>query len=203
MKILKKITAIIMVLVMSLSLSGCNEEKKAEEALNQTMSALQKGDFLKAGGYIADTSALTGNAAFDTYKDNNDFTGAIFSKLTYSVNSVEKTDSSNVKINATVSNVNMGNVISNAIGEIFTLALSNAFAPEEEQMSDEQMQNKMAELIAEGINAEDAEIVSKTVDVNVIKTDDGWKIDADEEVVDAVTGGLLTVAENMENSLSE
>lgn len=203
MKILKRVAAVMISAAMVMGLSGCNEVEKAENTLNSTMSALQTGDFLTASDYIKNTEVLTSNETFNTYKDNAEFTKAIFTKLSYKINSAEKIDSSTVKMNVEITNVNMKNVLSSAISDLFTLAFSNAFAPAEEQMSDEDMQNKMIELIAEGINAEGAEPLTNTVDVNAVKTDDGWKIDADNTVIDAVTGGLLSAVESMGSALGE
>lgn len=203
MKILKRIAALMLSAAMVMGLSACNEVEKAENTLNSTMTALQSGDFVTAAGYIKDTDVLTSNETFNTYKDNADFINAIFSKLNYKINSSELIDNSTVKMNVEITNVNMKTVLSNAISDLFTLAFSNIFASEEEQMSDEDMQNKMIELIAEGINAEDAETVTNTVDVNAVKTDSGWKIDADNTVIDAVTGGLLSAVESMGSAFGE
>ena len=203
MKVLKRTAAIVLVFAMIVGLSGCNEVKKAEETLNSTMTALQTGDFIGAASYIKnDTYYLTKNALLSTYKDNGDLTKDIFSKLSYKINSAEKIDNSLVKMNVDITNVNMKNILSSAVGDLFSLAISSAFDPEK-QMSDEEMQNKMAELISEGINAEGAETVTSTVDVNAVKTEDGWKIDADDKVIDAVTGGLLSTAESMGNAFGE
>ena len=199
MKTLIKITAMFAAVIMMSALSGCSPEEKAENTFNETMTALQEGDFVKAGLNIADTSVITENPLFNVYKDKSEFTGNIFYRMSYSINSVEKIDDSNVKINAEITNVDMESVFADAIGEVFTLAISNAFAPEDEQMSDEDIQYKLAELIAEGINAEDAKMTTSAVDVNTVKTGTGWKIDVSDDVLDAVTGGLVSIADDIES----
>lgn len=200
---LKKFMAIVLSAILITGLGGCSKIEKAESALNSTMEALQEGDFVTAARYIENTDVLTSNSTFNTYKDNSDFTKAIFSKLSYKINSAEEIDSSTVKMNVEITNVNMQTIVSNAIGEMFSLALSNIFASEEDQLSEEDMQNKMIEFIIDGINADDAETVTNTVDINAVKTGGSWKIDVDNTVIDAVTGGLLSALGSTDSNSDE
>lgn len=203
MKITKKLVLVSLSVFMLFLLSGCNEEKKAEAALNSVVTALQSGDFETAGKYIKSSENLSDNEFFEKTVNTEEAGKAMFSKMSCVVNSVEKTDNSNVVINADIKNVDMKGIISNSISELFSLAFSNALASEEEQMSDEDMQKKMMELIVNGINADDASIVSKNIDLKVVKTDDGWKVNADENVADAVTGGLVSTVKSFGNMFSE
>ena len=199
----KKFMAIVLSAILITGLGGCSKIEKAESALNSTMEALQEGDFVTAARYIENTDVLTRNSTFNTYKDNSDFTKAIFSKLSYKINSAEEIDSSTVKMNVDITNVNMQTIVGNAIGEMFSLALANIFASEEDQLSEEDMQNKMIEFITEGINSDDAETVTNTVDVNAVKTGGSWKIDVDNTVIDAVTGGLLSALGSTDSNSDE
>ncbi len=200
---LKKFMAIVLSAILITGLGGCSKIEKAESALNSTMEALQEGDFVTAARYIENTDVLTSNSTFNTYKDNSDFTKAIFSKLSYKINSAEEIDSSTVKMNVEITNVNMQTIVGNAIGEMFSLALSNIFASEEDQLSEEDMQNKMIEFIIDGINADDAETVTNTIDVNAVKTDGGWKIDVVNTVINAVTGELLSALGSTDSNSDE
>lgn len=203
MKMTKKLVLIFVSVFMLFLLSGCNEEKKAVETLNSAVAALQSGDFETAAKYIKNNENLTDNEFFKNTVNAAEAGKAVFSKMSCEVNSVEKTDNKNVVINADVKNVDMKSIISNSISELFSLAFSNALASEEDQMSDEEMQNKMMELIINGINAEDTAVVSKNIDIKVVKTDDGWKVNVDENVADAVTGGMVSTVKSFGGMFSE
>lgn len=203
MKIVMKIAAACAAVSMVFGLSGCNEVKNAENTLNSAMESLQKGDFISAAQYIEFTGDSDQESQFAQFEENQDTAAALFSKMTYTINSSEKTDSSNVKMNVTVTNADMKTVFSNVISDMFSIALSNAFASEEEQLSDEEMQNKIFELLKDGINDENVQTVTNTVDVNVTKTDGGWKVQVDSDVLDAATGGLVSTAESMGSVFGE
>ncbi len=197
MKLFKRILAVFTAAVVLVSMSGCSNVEKAQNALDSTMSALQSGDIAAASKHINDIDELSSSDMFSSLEGQGDFGKTLFSKMSYSINSSEEVDESTVKFNVDITTVDMSVVFSNMISQIFSLALSNAFASGEEQMSEDEMKDKMFELLADGINAEDAATVTNTVDVNVVKTDDGWKVDVTDTVLDMVTGGLVSAAQSL------
>lgn len=196
MKSLKKLFVLILTLAFLTALCGCNEVKDAESALNSTIAALQEGDYAKASGYINGSEILDNNEMLKNAKNTESLVIALFSNLSCSINSSEKIDSTNVKINADITNVNTANAFKNTITQAFSLALSG-------NVSQDEMESKILEIFTQNLSGEDAETVTNTVDINMVKTEDGWKIDADEKVQDAITGGLVSAAENLGSSLSE
>lgn len=202
MKILKSGAAIIISVVMIMGLAGCNEVKEAEDALNSVVTALQAGDFEKADRYINNTDSHISAERFGYYRDEAELRKSIFSRLSYKINSSEKVDNDRVKMNVEFTNVNMENVLNNAALELFSILDIDMFSIlekertyDKESMSGEELENTVTELIAEGIQGEKAGTVTNTVDVNAVKTDEGWKIDADDAVTDAMAGGLFTFPE--------
>ena len=184
MNVLKKVMVMILTLAFLTALCGCNEVKDAEGALNSAIAALQSGDYAKASGYINGSEIL----------DNNEM--LCFSNLSCSINSSEKTDNSNVKINADITNVNTANAFKDTITQAFSLALSG-------EVSQDEMESKILEIFAQNLSGEDVETVTSTIDINMVKTDEGWKVDANEELQDAITGGLVSASKNLGNSLGE
>lgn len=202
MKILKSGAAIIISVVMIMGLAGCNEVKEAEDALNSVVTALQAGDFEKADRYINNTDSHISAERFGYYRDEAELRKSIFSRLSYKINSSEKIDNDRVKMNVEFTNVNMKNVLNNAASELFSILDIDMFSIfekernyDKESMGSEELGNTVTELIAEGIQGEKAGTVTNTVDVNAVKTDEGWKIDADDTVTDAMAGGLFTFPE--------
>lgn len=202
MKILKSGTAIIISVIMIMCLIGCNEVKEAEDTLNSVVTVLQAGDFEKADRYINNTDSHISAERFGYYRDEAELRKVIFSRLSYKINSAEKIDSDRVKMNVEFTNVNMKNVLNNAASELFSILDIDMFSifekertDDKESMSSEELENTVTKLIAEGIQGEKAGTVTNTVDVNAVKTDEGWKIDADDTVTDAMAGGLFTFPE--------
>jgi hypothetical protein len=93
------------------------------------------------------------------------------------------------------------------MGEFFTnamqFAFSNAFTPEEQQLSDEEMDKKMEELFIQSVSKSDLATVTNTVDIKVVEVEKTWKAAVDETFTDALFGGLMTVAEDMEKSFNQ
>lgn len=197
MKILKKLVIMIAVSVFLVALCGCNEVKNAESALNSAVSALQAGDCATATGYINGSEILDNNEMFKDFENGEGVMKALFAKLSCKINSSEQVDDNNVKINADITNINTSVAFQNTISQMFSLAFSG------ENISEEEMENKVIEIFVENLSGEGAETVTSTVDVNMVKTEDGWKIDADEAVQDALTGGLVSAAENLSNSFGQ
>lgn len=197
MKVLKKLAVMIVSLAFFASLCGCNEVKDAESALNSAITALQAGDYEKASGYINGGEVLDSNGMLNNLENGEELVKALFARLSCKINSSEKIDNDNVKINADITAINTSNAFNNTVSQIFSLAFSG------KNMSEEEMDSKMIEIFTENLSSEDAETVTNTVDINMIKTDEGWKVDANEEVQDAITGGLVSAAENLGSSLGE
>lgn len=197
MKILKKIVLIVVALSFLAALCGCNEVKKAESALNSTVTALQAGDFTTASNYIDCSEILDNNEMFGDLENGESVMKALFEQLSCKINSSEQVDKDNVKINADITNIDTSAAFQNTISQVFSLAFSG------EDISEDEMKNKIIEIFTESLSSEDTETVTNTVDINMVKTEDGWKIDADKAVQDAITGGLLSAAENMGNAFGQ
>lgn len=196
MNVLKKVMVMILTLAFLTALCGCNEVKDAEGALNSAIAALQSGDYAKASGYINGSEILDNNEMLKNAENTESLIKAMFSNLSCSINSSEKTDNSNVKINADITNVNTANAFKDTITQAFSLALSG-------EVSQDEMESKILEIFAQNLSGEDVETVTSTIDINMVKTDEGWKVDANEELQDAITGGLVSASKNLGNSLGE
>lgn len=192
----KKVLVMILTLAFLAALCGCNEVRDAENALNSAITALQEGDYTKASGYVNGNEFLENNEMLKNAENTENVAKALFSKLICKINSSEKIDNSNVKINADVTNVNTENAFKNTITQAFSLALSG-------NVSQDEMESKILEIFTQNLSGEDVETVTSTIDINMVKTDDGWKVDADEKLQDAITGGLVSAAENFGSSFGE
>lgn len=200
-KIFKTSVAIILNLALILGLTGCGEEKKAEKAVNSMFNAFQNLDFETAKNYVnlddikvsESEDSVTGNAEM--------FMKTLFGKLDYKILSSEKTDNNTVMVKTQITAIDMKPVM----GEFFTNAMqyafSNAFA--DPQLSEEETNKKMEEMFIESATKPDLATVTNEVNIKVVKADKTWKISADDTFTNALLGGLIDVAKDMENSFNK
>ncbi len=193
---MKKIVALVLSLIMVLSLAGCGEAGKAEEAVKNLFEAFKAGNFEEAESY------LVKDEAEETADDEDvEMFNHVFTKVDYEIVSSEKIDGENVNVTASVTAPDM----KVAVGEFFTKALEFAFANafSETPMSDEESEAEMKRIFIEATDKEDLGTVTNEIVIAVCKTDEGWKVNSDETFVDAVTGGMMAALQDMESSMME
>ena len=196
---MKKIVAIILSLVMVLSLAGCGEVKKAEEVVTNMFEAFKAGDFDKAEAYLVQDEDADGE---DEESDESDeMFNHVFTKLEYTIGSCEKISGEEVQVTASVTAPDM----KVAVGEFFTKALEFAFANafSENPLSEEDTTAEMERIFVEATEKDDLGTVTNEVAITVVKTEEGWKVKSDDALVDAISGGMMTAFQEMEQSLSE
>ncbi len=191
---MKKIVALILSLAMVLSLAGCGEEKKAQEAVINLFEAFKAGDFEKAEGYL-----LKDADSDETEDGDEDMFNHVFTKLDYTIVSSGKLDGENVDVTARITAPDMEVAVGDFFSKAIEFALENAFS--ETPLSDEESAAEMERIFIEATEKEDLGTVTNEVTVKVVKTDEGWKVNSDEAFVDAVTGGMMTALKEMENSM--
>ena len=194
-KILKVSTSLMLAVVLMLSLAGCGEVKKAETAVNNMFKAFKELNFDEAQKYVdmedfSSGSGMTDNA--EMFMEN------LFDKLEYEIVSSEKVDSENVNVKTKITAIDMKPVMK----DFFTAALEYAFANAmaDPQPTEEEMQAKMEEILVECTSKPDLENLTKEVEIKVVKQDDEWKVQTDEEFVNAVLGDLEAAAQEIQNS---
>ena len=190
---MKKITAIALVLVMVLSLASCGETGKAEEAVTNLFEAFKAGDFEKKNDYLLKDS--------DEADDEDEMFNHVFTKVDYTIVSSKKVSNDEVHVTAEITAPDM----KIAVGEFFEKALEFAFANafSENPLSEEDTEKEMERLFIEATDREDLGTVTNEIVIKVLKTEDGWKVKADDDFADAVTGGMMTALSEMEQSMME
>lgn len=202
-RVIKIMMLSLSVFVLLLSLTGCGEIQKSEKTVSGMFNAFKGLDFETAKNYVDinelklsnDKEKLTGNAEM--------FMKNLFNKLNYKIISAEKIDDQTVMVKTEITAVDMKPVM----GEFFTnamqFAFSNAFTPKEQQLSDEEMNKKTEEFFVQSVSKPDLATVTNTVDIKVVKVEKAWKVAVDDTFTDALFGGLMTVAKDMEKSFNQ
>ena len=192
---IKKIAALLLILTMVFSLAGCGEIQKAETTINQAFKALKKLDFETASNYINVDKMMESDDSTDI--DSNFFAQNLFGKLANRIISSEKIDNNTVTVKTEITAVDMKPVLTEYVQKALQYTLANAFA--NPQLSEEDSDKKMEEILVECISKEDLAMVTTEVDIKVIKTDKTWKIETSDELSNALLGGLVNAAEELSN----
>ena len=199
MKRIKSITAIILTLILTLSLTGCGEIKKAETAVNGMFTAFKNLNFEEAQKYV-NVDEIT-KAGEEANENSMLIMETVFDNLSYEIISSEKVDNETVIVKTKVTATDMKPVLGEFLAKALEYAFSNAFA--NPQPTEEETNKKMEEILVECASKPDLATVTNEVDIKVIKTESkDWKIEADDAVVNALLGGLADAAKEMENAFN-
>ena len=132
-----------------------------------------------------------------TIKKPDGYYDMLMKNLTYSITEVvdngDDTATATIEMTNTDFGVAMGSVMSRALSEL----IGYAFLPEDQQLSDEQLEELYMQWLLEEYSSEDAISVTNTATVNMTYQDGGWKIEASDEFFDALLGGMFSAVENM------
>lgn len=188
-KYIKSTVCIFVIALMALSFSGCGEVKKAEAVLNKTIEVLKASDSQEIAGEIFGEESVLGS-------DVTSF--ARFDKLTHEIVSSTKVDDETVVIKTKITAVDMKPVIEDYFGKAMEYVMGAAFS--EQPPSEEDIENKMKEILKECVSKEDLALITNEVDIKVLKTDEGFNIEPSEELIDALLGGAVKALEEIGNS---
>lgn len=195
---MKKRLALLLILSLVLLLTACGRETP-ETAINNAMQAIVNGDMETVQTYFAgDVPSALDDETSDESSDLPDgYYDMLMQNLTYSITEVvdngDDTATATIEMTNTDFGVAMGSVMSRALSEL----IGYAFLPEDQQLSDEQLEELYMQWLLEEYSSEDAISITNTATVNMTYQDGGWKIEASDEFFDALLGGMLSAVENM------
>ncbi len=197
---MKKALALIMVLM--LLLTACNSKgETAEKATANALKAIKAFDKEAIGEYLDYNELVDSENEDESQELAEKQAKKILGGLEYKIiSSEENKDKAVVKVEIT--NTNIGKVIKDMMGDLFSLAMSEAFKSDSEKMTDEQMEQKSIELFDEALSKNKDEKITSTVDIKLNKVEGKWKIDMDSDLQNAIMGDLLKATEEMKDSFT-
>ena len=83
----------------------------------------------------------------------------------------------------------LGQFLQTALGD----ALGSAFLSQDQQPTQEELLQQYLQTLTDLLNQEDLDTKTTTVDVSLTLVDGQWKITLDEALLDALSGGLLSL----------
>lgn len=185
----KKFLAISFIFIMSFSCISCGDKSDSPETVvTNYLNALKSGDLESAKAYVKDEDDQILNETEDEESTEMNY---ILGTLSYNVISTEINDST-ATVKTTITNVDMKPVMGEFVTQLFSLAFSD--------LDEEELEAKQKEAFANAFEANKDTTIDKEVDIQLEKTETGWVINPTEDLADGITGGLLSVGEDLASS---
>ncbi len=198
MKKIRIITSFVLAICLILSLSGCGEIQKAESTVKGMFEAFKNLDFEEAQKYVnvGDITSVSDEASVNVEK----IIETVFGSLDYEIVSSEKVDD-HVVVKTKITAIDMKPVMSDFFSKALEYALSNAFSSS--QPTEEETTAKMEEILVECLSKSDLTTVTNEVAIKVVKNEDKkWEVEAEDDFVNAVLGGLMDAVEEMSDAFN-
>lgn len=197
----KKIGILItFVLLLPLVFTACRSETP-EQAVTNALNAVKNLDKDTAQKYFSYDELFNRNSESDELVKDEQNIKLIFNKLSFKVISSSK-EGNAPTVKTEITNIDMASIMGEFFQKVIALAFSNAFAGNSEK-SQEEIDKEAEQILVDLLNREDNKTVTSTIDIKLTKYDNSWKIDANEEFQNAITGGLFNALKNMENSFGD
>lgn len=199
-KNIKRIVCLLVVFSCVFALVGCGEIKKAETTVNGMFNAFKNINFEEAQKYV-DLDDINLSSENDLANNSKLIMETIFANLNYEIISSEKIDNNNVVVKTKITVTDMKPVLGDFFAKALEYAFSNAFA--QPQPTEEETKKKMEEIFVECASKPELAMVTNEIDIKVSKNQNNeWKVLTDDVFVNALLGGFLDAAEDLENSFN-
>ncbi|MHB8074011.1 DUF5105 domain-containing protein [Desulfosporosinus fructosivorans] len=184
---------LIMVFIMVI-LGGCGTKAETpEQSVTKALTAIKNLDNEAAQIYFANEDLFDGKLENEALK-NDETAKLVVEKLSF------KTLSSSIKENTAtvkteITNIDVGSIFGEYVKQAMSIAFSNAFSGN--KLSDEDVKQQADKMFSDLLKKEDNKTITSTVDIQLTKSDTGWKINMDDSLSDAILGGLVSAGNKM------
>lgn len=176
------------ILLLSLTACGNDPKKEAEEAVSKSFDELKALDDSVYEKYFGENGfASLGLTEDDNQEDFKKFIKTIVDNLDYKIVSSEEVDQNNVTVKVDVTAIKMEPVMMAFQDKVFEFVSSEEGA----NLSPDEASKKTFEFLLEAVSQPDLETITTTVDLNVTKKDNTWEVPMNEELINAIYGGML------------
>lgn len=191
---MKKFMCMVLTVVLVVSLAGCSGSRaSAELVVEDAIQAFQSADVDAIREYWGNTDLASSEDSAEDDAYTQQLLKPIASSLTYQItDSTEDAKAGTAAVTVEFTNIDMSTVFSEWMGEIFSQALGYAFLPADQQPSEEELSELSIETFCEVVENHADDKVTNTVDIPLSLVENEWKIDTSDDVIDAMTGGLMT-----------
>lgn len=200
---MKKLMCMVLALALMVSLSGCSSRASAESVVEDAIQAFQSADVdaIRQSWGNTDLASSEDSAEEDAYTQQ--LLEPIASGLTYQItDSTEDAKAGTATVTVEFTSIDMNAVFSEWMGELVSQALGYAFLPADQQPSEEELSELSIETFCDVVENHTDDKVTNTVDIPLSLVENEWKIDTSDEVLDAMTGGMITTFTSLDDTLN-
>lgn len=190
-------------LVLLFSAAACGTSRPSAQSVTESaIQAIQKGDLASLQTYWDDDLLDTDDLSL---KDQEAaFLKALTKNLTYKIVSAQEDEKAGTAVvTVEFTNADMTEAVGNLMETLLSDAFQYALLPEDQQPSDDELEARYLTKFTDYLNGTDLPTKTTKVDIPLTLEDNQWKIAPNEEIADAMFGGLLTVANSMEDAFSD
>lgn len=193
---MKKYLSVILALILCLPLASCGSKRaSAESVVENGIKAFQSADQEAIQQYWGDTD-FTDVPTEEVSSEDDAYAQELLEKLASNLayqitDSSEDVSAGSATVTVEFTNLDMGTIVPEWIGDVFTQAFGYAFLPEDQQPSEEELNAMYMDSLNSAINNHAEDFATNTVDVTLSLVDDEWKINATDDVIDAMVGGMI------------
>lgn len=193
---MKKIIVLFFSVMLLFSVASCSSKETPEEVVANGLTAIKNLDLIKMQEYIdSDDIAEEDDLLGDGFEDQDvEYVELLVKNLEYEILGSSINDDEAV-VETKITNIDMSIVMEEYISQAFILAMSNIG---EEEVDEDELQKEMEELFIELLSDEDVEMTSIDVDITLNDVDGKWKMDLNNELINALFGGFMDVIEELE-----
>lgn len=198
--------ALLLGLSLLLSLAACGARTSAQETTEKGLEALRDWNVLALPQYW-NTDGLSledlesfGQVSQDleslglSLEDVAGLAGPMTRHLSWQVISAqEDAAAGTATVTVALTNLDMAPILGQFLQTALGDALGSAFLSQDQQPTQEELLQQYLQTLTDLLNQEDLDTKTTTVDVSLTLVDGQWKITLDEALLDALTGGLLSL----------
>lgn len=167
-----------------------------ETAVTNYLTAFQTIDLETLAKYSGATDEAASSETTTSVEDltSEELGKKLMGNMTFEILSSEK-DGDTATVTASITNTDLFTVISDSFSKMLPLAFSG--------LSDEEMETSMNHILLSAIDSNKDKTVTKEVTIHLEKGENGWIIVPDDPLLDAITGGAVSVAESFGGGTTE
>lgn len=194
---MKKILLILISAILVFTLASCSSKETPKEVVEKGITAFKDLNLIQIQKYfdteeISDENDLFGQD-FDV--ENLEIFRLMTKNISYEIINVDNDDKV-ATVNAKITNFNMTIIM----GEFITKALALAFGQiGNTEVDEEEMQKQMEDILIELLSEEDNEMITTEVDIKLYDVEGEWKIDLNDDLLNALFGGLSNVVDEFQD----
>lgn len=193
---MKKIIVLFLSVLLLFAIASCSSKETPEEVVDNGLTAIINLDLITMQKYFDSEDISEEDDIFgDGFEDQNiENVELLVKNLEFEIIS-SSIDDDEAIVETKITNINMSIVMEEYITQAFILAMSSIG---EEEVDEDAMQKEMEELFTELLSEEDVEMITIDVDIKLNDVDGNWKIDLNDELINALFGGFMDVVEQLE-----